>query len=376
MARRAVLLLLAISAPTSAAAADPLPAPPPEVARSVKLVEVVRGLELPVGMAYAPNDPEKRLFIVEQAGRVRILRGGKLDPAPVLEMIGKVARHTEQGLLGLALHPKFIENGRLYINYTDKTGDTYVMELKLAKGAPLRVDWASARGLLFVPQPYENHNGGDLVFGPDGKLYVGLGDGGYHGDPHGNGQNPSTFLAKMIRIDIDAQTVAPEIIARGLRNPWRYAFDRANGDLYIADVGQDKWEEVDVVPAGTLDGRNFGWNFMEGLHCFRGSFCRKPEFTLPVVEYDHKAGCSITGGYVYRGKALPKLDGVYFYADYCTALLRSFRFKNGQAIDQWDWKQTLDPDAHLAQISTFGEDEAGELYIVSLEGVLYKLVPR
>ncbi|MGZ3428028.1 MAG: PQQ-dependent sugar dehydrogenase, partial [Polyangia bacterium] len=166
------------------------------------------------------------------------------------------------------------------------------------------------------------------------------------------------------------------IVARGLHNPWRYAFDRKTGDLYIADVGQDRFEEVDVVPAGTLDGRNFGWKIMEGLHCRSGRSCDRSGLTLPVVEYNHKAGCSITGGFVYRGKRLPALDGAYFYADYCTALVRSFRWRDGRVVDAWDWRATLDPEMKLASLSTFGEDADGELYLVSLDGVIWALVPR
>jgi glucose/arabinose dehydrogenase len=369
----AAILLAAVSSP--AAAADrALPQPPAELARVARLVQIASGLTRPVGLVFAPRDPESRLFVVEQVGRIRVLKDGRVDPTPVLDMVGKVSRDNEQGLLGLAFHPKFADNRRLYINYTDRAGDTHVVELRTAKDPPLHVDGASARELLFVKQPYSNHNGGDLVFGPDGKLYVGLGDGGFHGDPHGNGQRPDTPLAKMLRIDVDAPAPKPEIVARGLRNPWRYTFDRKTGDLYIADVGQDKWEEVDVVPTGTLDGRNFGWNYMEALHCFRGSFCRRADFTLPVVEYSHGVGCSITGGYVYRGKALPELDGIYFYTDFCTAIVRSFRYRDLRATDEWDWKRAFDPESKLAQISTFGEDEAGELYIVSLDGVIYKLV--
>lgn len=178
----------------------------------------------------------------------------------------------------------------------------------------------------------------------------------------------------MLRLDVDAPgRPAPVILMRGLRNPWRYAFDRKTGDLYIADVGQDRWEEVDVVPAGTLAARNFGWRIMEGLHCRSGDRCERRGLTLPVVEYNHRAGCSITGGFVYRGKALPMLDGAYFYADYCTALVRSFRWKAGAVFDHWDWRATLDPQLQLANIASFGEDADGELYIVSLDGTIWAL---
>ncbi|MGZ3441063.1 MAG: PQQ-dependent sugar dehydrogenase [Polyangia bacterium] len=371
--RRALLCALALAVGGRAAAESlpvepPPPAPPPEVARTVKLERVVEGLKQPVGLTFAPGDPERRLFVVEKRGLVRVLRGGRIDAQPFLDVHDRVSGATEQGLLGLAFHPDWRHNGRFYVNYTDRKGDTRVVEFDRAY---------HERELLFVKQPFNNHNGGDLVFGPDGKLYVGLGDGGWANDPMGHGQDPDVLLAKMLRLDVDTPgRPKVAIVARGLRNPWRYAFDRKTGDLYIADVGQDRFEEVDVVPAGTLDGRNFGWKIMEGLHCRSGRSCDRSGLTLPVIEYNHKAGCSITGGFVYRGKRLPALDGAYFYADYCTALVRSFRWRDGRVVDAWDWRATLDPEMKLASLSTFGEDADGELYLVSLDGVIWALVPR
>jgi glucose/arabinose dehydrogenase len=370
--RATVCLLLALVGGRADAESLPVepppPAPPPEVASSVGLERVVTGLRMPVALTFAPGDAERRLFVVEKIGYVQVLRGGKLNARPFLDVHDRVSGATEQGLLGLAFHPQFAKNGRFYVNYTDRKGDTRVVEFDRAY---------HERELLFVKQPFNNHNGGDLVFGPDGKLYVGLGDGGWANDPFGNGQDPDALLAKMLRLDVE-QPGRPkvEIVARGLRNPWRYAFDRKSGDLYIADVGQDRWEEIDVVPAGTLEGRNFGWKIMEGLHCRSGRSCDRRGLALPVVEYNHKAGCSITGGFVYRGKALPLLDGAYFYADYCTALVRSFRWKSGSVTDAWDWRATLDPEQQLANISSFGEDADGEMYIVSLDGVVWALRPR
>jgi glucose/arabinose dehydrogenase len=362
-----------------AQAQDSVPEAPGTVGGRAQLKVIARGLDKPVGLTFAPGDPVRdRLFVVEKVGRVRALVGGRLEERPLLDVSDRLSHGTEQGLLGLAFHPKYGENGRLFINYTDKKGDTHVVEFRVRKEAPGRVDPASEREWLKVDQPYNNHNGGDLVFGPDGRLYIGLGDGGSHGDPHGNGQNPAVRLAKMLRLDVDAATPAPEIHLIGLRNPWRYAFDRATGELYIADVGQDKYEEVDVLPADPQkrQGLNLGWNRMEGLHCFGKPTCDQRGLTLPVVEYSHRTGCSITGGLVYRGKALPVLDGLYFYSDYCTAILRGFRWKNGHVEDHWDFKKAFDPDYHLSQVATFGEDADGEIYVVSLEGTIYKLVPR
>ncbi|MDB4965513.1 MAG: hypothetical protein JWN44_1202 [Myxococcales bacterium] len=354
----------------------PPPVPPAEVARAVKLVPVVDGLRRPVALVFAPGDATRRLFIVEQhAGTIRVLQDGKLLPAPFLDLHGRISTGNEQGLLGLAFHPAWAKNGKFYVHYTDaRHGDIHVVEFDAQR---------RERELLFLKHRiFNNHNGGELLFGPDGKLYVGTGDGGWANDPWGHSQDWKERLGKMLRFDVDAPgTPQPELLMRGLRNPWRYAFDRKTGDLYIADVGQDRWEEVDVIPAGTFAGRNLGWKIMEGLHCRSGDACERTGLTLPVVEYNHKAGCSITGGYVYRGKALPMLDGAYFYADFCTSLVRSFRWQGGggagggggKVVDHWDWRRVLDPESKLSQISTFGEDADGELYIVSLDGAIWRL---
>ena len=297
-----------------------------------------------------------RLFVVEKQGPIRILKGKTFEPKPFLDLTGKVSlwkrENSEQGLLGLAFHPKYLENGRFFIHYTDLDWKTRVVEYRVRKDDPNQADPASARDLLVLHQPYDNHNGGDLEFGPDGKLYVLLGDGGSGGDPHYLAQNPRTLLGKMIRFDVDAEKPAPEVLGSGLRNPWRYSFDRKTGDLYIADVGQNVFEYVHFVPARRVAGPlNFGWNTIEGKHCFQAETCSRKGFTQAVVEYPHSEGCSITGGYAYRGKALPELAGAYFYSDYCTALLRSFRMKNGKVVDSWDWKQALDPESQVAQVA-------------------------
>lgn len=376
-------LLLAACHPVSA---SPRAVPVPQsVAAGVVLTRVASGLSKPVALAFAPGDPDGRLFVAEQTGAVRILRNGVVADRPFLDLSARVSpsanrRNSEQGLLGLAFHPRFAENRRFYVNFTDRKGDTRVLELRASADDPARADPASERELLVVEQPYGNHNGGHLAFGPDGLLYVGLGDGGSAGDPKGNGQNPTALLGKMLALDVDAGTpTAPRIVALGLRNPWRYAFDRTTGDLWIADVGQNAFEEIDVLtPAmrAAATPTNFGWNPTEGLHCYPpGAPCDRSRYAMPVVEYGHDDGCSVTGGFVYRGRALPALDGLYFYADYCTAMIRSVRW-NGEAVaDVWDWRAALDPKEQLANLSSFGEDAAGELYLLSLDGTVHRFDP-
>jgi len=357
----------------------PLHAVPAALAARVKLELVTSDTTEAVGIVAAPEAPG-RLFVVEKRGLVRILRGKKFDATPFLDFTSRVSLEPrdngEQGLLGLAFHPQFAKNGRFYVFFTDRNTDNRVVELSIDKKHPDRADPRSERSLLTIKDPYANHNAGDLAFGPDGKLYVGTGDGGKANDPHGNGQNPKALLAKMLRFDVDAPTPVPELIARGLRNPWRYSFDRKTGDLYIADVGQNLWEYVHVVGAKDLAGRNFGWNLVEGFHCFQKQTCDVEGLTPPVMEYSHKEGCSISGGFVYRGKAIPELEGNYFYADYCTAIVRSFKWKDGKAYDSWEWKPALDPESQLARIAGFGQDQEGELYLVTHEGPIYKFVRR
>jgi glucose/arabinose dehydrogenase len=358
---------------------EPAPPPPPaEVAGAVALVEVAHGLSQPVWMTYAPRDPEKRLFVVEKTGTVRALRrdaAGKLlaDGAPLLDVAGRLSHGQEQGLLGVAFHPKFPATPKLYIYYTDKHDNLHVAEFALRDG---KIDYASERDLVTIKHPFNNHNGGQLLFGPDGKLWLGTGDGGWANDPFGNGQNRGSRLGKMMRLDADAPSPSPEIVLIGLRNPWRFDFDRKTGDLYIADVGQDRYEEIDVLPHDKIGGQNLGWKIMEGFHCRAGDDCDRRGLTLPVAEYNHKSGCSITGGFVYRGKALSQLDGAYFYADYCTAMIRSLRWSPAGVRDAWQWRPTLDPGMRLAGISSFAEDADGELYVITLEGTIYELVPK
>lgn len=360
---------------------DKLVVVPPDIAKGVRLVEVADGLDRPVLLVAAPGDARRRLFILEQhKGTVRILENGKVAAAPFLTLSG-VSTGNEQGLLGLAFHPQFATNGKLYVNYTTRDKHTHIVEYEVGSN-PDAVDPASARELAVIKQPYSNHNGGHVEFGPDGKLYTGLGDGGAANDPQGNGQNKTTLLSKILRFDVDAPgTPKPEIVHMGLRNPWRFTFDRETGDLFIGDVGQNLWEYVHAVRGDDKRMHNFGWNVVEGSHCFDAESgtgkktCDKSGFTLPVAEYPHQDGCSITGGVVYRGKVLPELAGRYFYADYCTGLLRSFVFAGGVVREHWNWKPAIDKKGELTQISSFGVDHDGEMYIVELTGSIYQLVP-
>ena len=363
-------------------AAAPLMAVPPAVAVTAKLQVLIKGLSRPVLVTAAPGDTSKRLYIVEQTGRVRVLEGGKLRAAALLDVSNEISDGNEQGLLGLAFHPQFAQNHKLYVYLTDREGTSRVFEF-VVEGD--RVVATSRRELLMVKQPYSNHNGGNVAFGPDGKLYLGLGDGGSGGDPKRNGQNPTALLGKLLRLDVDAAKPQAEIVHLGLRNPWRFAFDPTNGNLFIADVGQNQWEQVYAVAGEDARKHNFGWNVVEGNHCFEAATCDRNGFTPPIVDYSHDAGCSITGGVVYRGKALPALAGHFFYADFCTSLLRSVAWQpaatapalggaTGVVTAHWDWKAALDPHGTLSQIASFGTDADGELFIVSLTGTIWQVV--
>jgi glucose/arabinose dehydrogenase len=362
---------------------DRLVTVPAGIAAKFELREVVRGLDRPVLLTFAPGDPRRRLFIVEQhVGRIRILEDGKLLPRPFFQ-IGGLSQGNEEGLLGLAFHPKFAENGRLFVNYTAADMDTHIVEYKVSAD-PDAVDPATRREIIEIDQPYSNHNGGGILFGPEGKLYAGMGDGGSAGDPKRAGQNPTALLAKMLRFDVDAASPTPEILHLGLRNPWRFWFDAKDGALYIGDVGQNLWEYVFVVSGTDGIRHNFGWNVVEGNHCYGARTCDRAGFTPPVAEYPHDEGCSVTGGVTYHGKALPSLEGRYFYADYCTGLLRSFVWTRdpssptapGWIREHWDWKASIDRRAALTQISSFGVDHDGEIYIVKLTGEILLLAPR
>jgi hypothetical protein len=367
-----VSLLLATSA-----------APPPALA----LETVATGMDFPVFLTAPPGDP--RLFIPEKGGRIMIIRDGKILPAPFLDLSRQVANGGEQGLLGVAFDPHYANNGRFVVYYADKSGDSHIAVFHVSTD-PDRADPASEKVALTIPQPFSSHYGGDVMFGPDGMLYIGVGDGDLGGDAQGYAQNPDDLFGSMLRVGLhDDGTVhapadnpfvgragyRPEIWDTGLRNPWRYSFDRTTGDLYIGDVGQDQREEIDVAVAATGRGRgaNYGWPIYEGTSCFASdtSRCTGRGFVLPALEYDHNQGCSVIGGYVYRGNAIPALQGTYFYSDYCKGWLRSFRYVGGQATAKTEWPNLVTK----GQVTSFGEDAAGELYVLTQEGSIWKIIP-
>jgi glucose/arabinose dehydrogenase len=358
-----------------------LPAPLQAAGLELVLDPVASGFDLPVGIVHA-GDGSGRLFVVEQSGAVRIVRGGAVLPRPFLDLSGQVSCCGERGLLGLAFHPRYPGDPRLFVHFTDPAGDTRLVEFRVSGADPDRADPASARTLLAVGQPFPNHNGGQLAFGPDGYLYVALGDGGSGGDPFDHAQSLTTLLGKILRIDVDrtdpglAYAIPPdnpswpgvpfarrEIWAYGLRNPWRFSFDRATGDLLVADVGQRLIEEVDLLPAGR-GGLNLGWRRKEGDQCFQPpAGCEAlPGLTDPILTYSHALGCSVTGGYRYRGGASPRLRGIYLFGDFCSGRIWSAAPGAGGA---WSATQLLDVDFAL---STFGEDEAGEVYAAAYAG--------
>ena len=368
------------------------PTPPPTqqvvsvaslpVAGSAAWAPVASGLNAPIGIANA-GDGSRRLFILEQEGKIRILQDGTLIGEPFLDITDRVGCCGERGLLGLAFHPRFSENGYFYVNYTDQDRNTVVARFQVSAENPNRANAGSEQKLIVLAQPYPNHNGGAVVFGPDGYLYLGLGDGGSGGDPHGYGQSTATLLGKILRIDVDQGELyaippdnpfvngggLPEIWAYGLRNPWRISFDRLTGELYIADVGQNAWEEVNFLPSGIPGGVNFGWNYLEGTHPFQGTPPQGIVLKGPVAEYGHDQGCSVTGGVVYRGLELTDWQGVYLYGDYCSGKVWGL-LRNSRGA----WLEGLLFETG-GTITSFGEDESGEVYLAEYAGTLYRLSP-
>lgn len=364
--------------------------PPPAGPVPVALQEIGAGLGFPLYLTSPPGD--ERVFIVERFGTIRIRKPDGFVAEPFLNISGQVSTDGERGLLGMAFPPDYATSGRFVVHYTNLEGDTRVSLFRVSAN-PDAADPLSETVLLAEDQPFSNHNGGQITFGPDGFLYIGLGDGGSSGDPDNRAQRLDEPLGSILRIDIAAPspTGAPysvpadnpftqtpaarsEIWSYGLRNPWRFSFDRATGDLYIGDVGENAWEEVNWSPAAEGAGRavNYGWNRMEGRHCFTDDDCDQTGLALPVLEYGHDIGCSVTGGYVYRGTAIPELQGHYFYGDFCGGFVRSFRVEGGAVVDEFDWP-TLRPGG---TVSSFGEDAAGELYVLVGEGRVFKIVPQ
>jgi glucose/arabinose dehydrogenase len=323
------------------------------------------GLGSLTGIASTPAEPN-RLYAVEQAGLIRYLVNGHVR-GTFIDLRDRITSGGEQGLLSVAFHPSYARNHRFYVDYTDKQGNTRVVEFRSRNGRGAK---SSARQLLFVRQPYPNHNGGDLQFDRNGLLYVGMGDGGSAGDPGNRAQNPAQRLGKLLRINPLKRGARWQMVALGLRNPWRFSFDSANGDLYIGDVGQGNWEEIDYRPAasvGTL--ANYGWHVFEGRARFANSAVGPGQLVSPAYVYSHAANnCSVTGGYVYRGRAVAAAAGRYFFGDYCSGMVWSLRVANGSATDV-----RLEP-FRVGSLTSFGVDAAGELYLATGAGRIYKLV--
>lgn len=359
--------------------------PPPRTqAPTVTLATVASGLSQPLDLEQ-PTDGSGRLFVVEQGGRIRIIENGSVLTSPFLDISGKIESGGEKGLLGLAFHPSYNANGFFYVNYTMRTISgqlqTIVARYSRSSGNPQLADPNSELILLTVNQPFDNHNGGQLAFGPDGFLYIGLGDGGGSGDPDSNGQNPNTLLGKMLRIDVNNPSAgknygipagnpfasgggAPEVFATGFRNPWRFSFDKTNGTLFVGDVGQSAAEEIDIVTAGG----NYGWNIMEGSSCFNASSCNMTGLTMPIFAYPRTDGTTVIGGYVYRGAQIQGLPGAYLYADFGNG--RIWMLTGSGA--NWTRTQLLDTGR---SISSFGQAENGELYVADYAGAVLQLRP-
>ncbi len=378
-----LLMTLALTMPPSAGAACVEPAD--GAIPGIALHEAASGLRNAVHITHA-GDGTRRLFVVEQEGRIRVLENGRLRETPFLDISERVASGGEKGLLSVAFHPRYAQNGRFYVNYTTRDRGLYTIIAEFTRRTHEAADPASERALLRIEQPYGNHNGGQLAFGPDGYLYIGMGDGGAANDPFDHGQRPQTLLGALLRIDVAERSdtlpyrvpadnpfvgrrgYRPEIWAYGLRNPWRFSFDFATGRLFLADVGQDAEEEIDLIRKGG----NYGWNIMEGTICTPAvnRSCNKSRFEPPIFSYSHPEGFSITGGFVYRGTMIPGLCGVYIYADYVSERIWGLRYDGGRVTRQRELLRAR------AAVSSFGEDEGGELYVADHRGGrILKIVP-
>ncbi len=368
-----ILLLLKLSTGCASSWPEPI------------FIQVAEGLDQPVHLTHAGDD-SGRIFIVEQPGRIKILKDNIILRAPFLDITDRVRSGGERGLLSIAFPPTYRDKRYFYVNYTNASGDTTVSRFHLETDNIANPQ--NEEIILIVEQPFSNHNGGQLAFGPDGFLYIAMGDGGSGGDPLGSGQNTNSLLGKMLRIDVESginsngkpykipntnpfiatADFLPEIWALGLRNPWRFSFDRETGDLFIADVGQNQFEEVNVQFANSQGGENYGWNTLEGFHCFNSTTCNQNGLTSPIIEYDHSQGdVSITGGMVYRGKEFPKMQGVYFFADFASGRIAGLRRINNQ------WKSSFLANTKF-NISSFGEDGNGQMYLLDISGSIYRII--
>lgn len=354
---------------------------------AIKLTQIATGFTRPLYVTHAADNSD-RIFLVEQVGKIWILKDGLLFEQPFLDIEALISpgaitqSFSEQGLLGLAFHPEFQSNGAFFINYTDRQGSTVVARYHADAENPERADASSGEILFQLSQPYANHNGGHIEFGPDGYLYIALGDGGSANDPLGAGQNRQLLLGSLLRIDVDGAapyaippdnpfvgdaSARDEIWAYGLRNVWRFSFDRATGDMYMADVGQNQWEEINFQPADSGGGENYGWNVWEGKHIFAGG--NAPKHVPPIYEYSHSFGCSVTGGNIYRGEAIAELEAVYLFGDWCSG--RIWGAWRDQDL-KWQARELMKTSI---PISSFGEDEAGEVYVIDYGGAIYRLDP-
>ncbi|MDP7165563.1 MAG: PQQ-dependent sugar dehydrogenase, partial [Candidatus Marinimicrobia bacterium] len=374
---------------------------------SLSSIQIANGFTKPVYVCQPPGDND-RLFVLEQKGIIKIIKNGKTVRKPYADLRNRIHNPItpgdERGLLGLAFHANYQNNGFVYINYSDKNDHTIVSRFRVASD-PDRLDTKSEKVLIKLKQPFSNHNGGHMEFGPDGYLYISVGDGGKWGDPYNNAQNLGNLFGKILRIDVDTgdpyaipddnpfinnEDAKDEIWLYGLRNVWRFSFDWGKGDVYLGDVGQDLWEEIDFVAAENAGGQNFGWRVMEGNHCYNPKEDCEPTGVLPIFEYPNDAnymkiltgmdepnvdGCSVTGGYVYRGSAISELQGTYFFADYCSGNIWTFKEKNGKATEFQNRTEeiSLGGGGFTNYISSFGEDNNGELYIVDYNGIIFKL---
>jgi glucose/arabinose dehydrogenase len=356
--------LLALLVPVVVATAQTGQTTPP-----LRLVKVPSKAEHAVVLAQAPGEPNRH-YIVDKNGRVYVTERGKVRARPFLDVRRLITAGGEQGLLGFAFHPGYARNRLFYVAYTSAAGRNVVARFRSNGTVAIP---STRTTLLSVPDPYGNHNGGNLAFGPDGRLYTTIGDGGSGGDPENRSQDMSSQFGKLLRLNVARPGATWEIAALGLRNAWRFTFDRRTGDLWIGDVGQGEIEEIDYVPRGESGLLNFGWDVYEGTRSFEDKPLGPGKLVQPVHQYSHNDGCSVTGGFVYRGCRLPGYHGTYFYGDFCSGLIRSFRLENGRAVDARDWRPSLGRGVN--DISSFGVDGDGEGYIVDHDGEVYKIVP-